>query len=327
MPQATVFGPGSPEKACDLIATAIVEEYVKRDPNAKVDIRVSGGYGALFVSGEAKSEADFDISTAVKRTAAQIDPRLALEPFVAIEPALLARGPISIFGYATSETDSFLPPAVDEAMHIARELERFRTVNEDGFWLSGDYDVTVTREGKERIACIQVSHMEEKNVEDVRAQITDIASHVFEGGLRINPNGADHRQGLQKRVGSSGRLTQEWFGAKLPSSATGIGFELKHPSNLGRWFARAAAKELVIAKKGKAVFVEMQWLPLETKPRILSARNERGEILSSYLDRDRFDLTAPPEAWTAPELLSGEAQFLTNNVNILPWEKELQPKD
>lgn len=321
MPQATVFGPAHPEKACDLIASAIVEEYLKRDPNAKLNIRISGGYGALFVSGEAKSEADFDVATAVKRAAALIDPNLAPEPFVAIEQAPLPRGPVSIFGYATGETDSLLPPAVDEAMRIAREIERFRNANEDGFWLSGDYDVTVTREGKERIACIQASHLEEKRVEDVRTQISDLVSHVFEGGLRINPSGADHRQGLQKRVGSSGRLVQEWFGAKLPSAAAGIGFELKHPSNLGRWYARAAAKELVLAKKGRAVFVEMQWLPLETKPRILNARNERGESLSSYLERDRFDLMTPPEEWTAPELLSAEGRFLTDGTHALPWEK------
>ena len=44
---ARVRGPGQPDQACDLVAASLVEEYLKRDLNARLNLRVSGGYGAL----------------------------------------------------------------------------------------------------------------------------------------------------------------------------------------------------------------------------------------------------------------------------------------
>jgi S-adenosylmethionine synthetase len=67
MAWAHLEGPGAPDTACDLVTAAIADEYLRRDPASLLNIRVSGGHGVLFVAGEAKSQADFDVAAVTTR--------------------------------------------------------------------------------------------------------------------------------------------------------------------------------------------------------------------------------------------------------------------
>ncbi|PIR77205.1 MAG: methionine adenosyltransferase, partial [Candidatus Magasanikbacteria bacterium CG10_big_fil_rev_8_21_14_0_10_38_6] len=58
---------GHPDKLCDRIVDAIVDEYVRRDPNSRVDIQALGGHGMLMIGGTVDSRADFDCAAIVKR--------------------------------------------------------------------------------------------------------------------------------------------------------------------------------------------------------------------------------------------------------------------
>lgn len=322
MNTAAVHGPGEPNKLCDLIAAAISEEYQKRDPEAETDLHVSGGSGAVFVTGRVKSVADFDVAMLVKQVTGQVDPGLSLEPFIAIETAGALRRPaMQTLGYAVSGRPSFLPSCVDQAMGIARMLEDARRGNEGWFWLSPDFDVTVSEEAGRRLAVVRASHIDSVTIDDVRGQINElICDHADD--IRVNPAGADTGNGLHRGTGASGFASGEWYGAKIPGGVNGAGSELSHPGNIGWMIARHLAKRLVGSGAGKAVAADLFWLPLEDEPAKVRVVNERGEDLSGLVDKTKLSRRRLAEKWGAARLVSGALRFPYDGAIDLPFENE-----
>src|SRR3989339_1001951 len=123
---------GHPDKICDQIADAIVDEYLRRDPEASVDLSVLGSHGMMMIGGEVTSKADFDISELAKRVYKQIGYHDDIEVFVNIEGQteemkragnLTPTDSVIVNGYATSETREQLPRALVYAHHMARRLD------------------------------------------------------------------------------------------------------------------------------------------------------------------------------------------------------------
>jgi hypothetical protein len=324
MAWAHLEGPGAPDTACDLVATAIADEYLRRDPASLLNIRVSGGHGVLFVAGEAKSQADFDVAAVVRRTLGQIDAGLAAEPFIAIEPMFDPplfgdRDPLTVFGYATSETESRLPREVDRGRLILQAMEVRRLMDADWYWLGSDYAVFAGGiRGREVI--IRLGHADAASPEEIKARVLRALGDTVEAGeLRLVVANAKANGGLASRIGSSGRRLSP-YGRKLPPTPSGIGHHLAHPANLGSWYARAAARELVAGGFGKAVLAELDYTPHESKPSAMRVRNEKGEDLRSHLDLARFDLARPPVGWDSPKLLVESLRAPFDSALRLPWE-------
>lgn len=55
MKTAECVSPGHPDKVCDQIADAIVDDYLMNDEKSRVAIEVCGGHGKLYVTGEVTS--------------------------------------------------------------------------------------------------------------------------------------------------------------------------------------------------------------------------------------------------------------------------------
>ena len=58
---------GHPDKICDQIADAIVDEYLRRDKHSQVDVNVLGSHGMVMIGGEVTSTADFDIGALAQK--------------------------------------------------------------------------------------------------------------------------------------------------------------------------------------------------------------------------------------------------------------------
>lgn len=329
MPLARVRGPGEPNQACDLVAAAIVEEYLRRDPGSKLDIRVSGGRGVLFVVGDVATSADFDVSAVVRRTLGQCGVAAAIEPFIALEPMLPgwatdhgAREPVSVYAYATSETADRFPPAVTLARRVAGEMERRRTSDQDWYWLGSDYEVFADVSASVSRVFIRAEHVETHTREAVREALRSVIQPLApDTVIQVNAAGDEARAGLPHRVGS-GRYASslDAYGSHLPAHRSGIGLHAAHPLNAGAWLARAWARNLVHEGRGKAAWVSMTWGPLETRPTCISARNERGDDLSVGVDSIRFDVAQLPEAYRAPVLGTMAIRSVFDASVTLPWE-------
>ncbi|MDO8618160.1 MAG: S-adenosylmethionine synthetase N-terminal domain-containing protein [Candidatus Uhrbacteria bacterium] len=329
MSLSRVRGPGHPDQTCDLVVSSIVEEYLRRDPAARLKVYACGGQGALFVAGEIFSSVDFDVSAIVRRALGQSGVTVPMEPFIAFEPmasarvnAVGSREVTTVIGYATDETRDYVPRTVEMARDAARELERRRVSDPDWFWLGADYTVMVDDHAQKTLIVIHAEHVPAENIEDVRARITELLLPRFAGAtIRVNLAGEEVKAGLGSRMGGSGRgSAQDQYGSPVPANVSGVGFHLDHPSNVGTWLARSVAKELVAAKRGKAVMVQATWLPLEARPHAIRARNEKGENLSSFIAPDRFDLSRIPSEFLAPSLATASIRHAFDGSIELPWE-------
>ncbi|MFH1405484.1 MAG: S-adenosylmethionine synthetase N-terminal domain-containing protein, partial [Patescibacteria group bacterium] len=76
---------GHPDKVCDQIADAIVDEYLRRDPKSQIDINVIGSHSMLMICGQVNSMADFDCSQLAKRVYREIGYFDEIEVFVNID--------------------------------------------------------------------------------------------------------------------------------------------------------------------------------------------------------------------------------------------------
>jgi len=293
MSLARARGPGHPDKVCDAVAANIVEEYLKRDPAAQMNIRVCGGQGVMFVAGEVKSTADFDVSAVVRRTVAACGVSESVEPFITIEPMAPAWAPeigsrdvVTVMGYATSQTPERLPPIVVLAQKIAAELERSRISDPDWFWLGSDYEVTVEDASKPWSINLRAEHADGQDVDSVRRQLESLVrQQAPDATLKINPAGEETCAGLSVRIGSSGRTSSaDQYGTTLPANESGVGRHLNHPLNAGAELARQTAIKLVNQGRGQAILVNMVWQPLEARPGGVRARNEKGEDLTRLID-------------------------------------------
>ena len=323
---ARVLGPAAPDMACDLVAMAVCEEYLRRDPASRLDIRVSGGQGALFVAGTVMSSADFDVSSVVRRTLAQLDPSLTPEPFISIEAPTkpFSSAPVSAFGYATSETTSLFPPVVELAREAARELVRRLRTDADWFWLYGDLEVVAEQRGEGPTLFVRAATTEGI----ARAEATTLITEALQGHTKAERLFVDldagASAGMSQRVGSSGSsLASTGFGSALPLSGLVVGKELQSPSVLGTALARAAARELVRAGAAKAAAVEIIWRDAQTRPASIRARDEQGRDLTSLIDRERLDLASLPEAWLVPSVLSDLVAAPVDASRLPPWELSL----
>jgi S-adenosylmethionine synthetase len=326
---ARVRGPGQPDQACDLVAAAIAEEYLRRDPASRLNLRISGGRGVLFAAGDVLSSADFDVSAVVRRALAAISVSASVEPFIAFEPMSATAAPsagsresVHVFGYATAETPSSLPRAVTLAREVAQTLEARRMNDADWFWLGSDYEVIADARSRPPQLIIRVEHVDKVDLKFVRESVEALVRGcVPDADVRVNIAGAEIDAGLAGRMGSSGLASaMDQYGALLPSHASGIGRHLAHPSQAGAGLVRSAARELVADGKGKAIMAQVLWLPLETKPSALRIRNERGEDLSALISRDRFDLARLPDAYRDPSLVMQIPRAGFDRSVRLPWE-------
>lgn len=319
--------PGHPDAVCDMVAESIVDEYVRRDPSSRVNVSVCGGRGALFVSGDVMSAADFDISQLIQRTAGSLGVMGGIEPFVSIEPVVAERAtlfgagtetPVVVYGYATSETPEMVPTALALSQKIARLLEEKRSMDDEWYWLGGDGDVFVDADSGRQLISIRVEHGTEP-IEAVREKIASmIAPLAPQAMIKVNELGRDDARGLANMMGASGRATHP-YGLLLPSSPPASGMDPMQPQKGGAWLARWAARDLV-SRGAKAAMVRLMYLPGDREPTRLSARDEKGRDLTAALSRATVSLNRVMSEWWRPGMNAEAARWGAVGTPGFPWE-------
>jgi len=207
---------GHPDKICDQISDAVLDEILSHDPNARVACETSVTTGLVLVAGEITTECYVDIPKIVRRTIAEIGYTRAKFGFDAETCAVItsideqspdiamgvnrsfeARRPNHdeeqientgagdqglMFGYACNETEELMPLPISLAHKLARRLAEVR---KDGtlpyLRPDGKTQVTVEYDGDNpvRVDTIVISTQHDEQT-DLKTIETDMHKHVIE---------------------------------------------------------------------------------------------------------------------------------------------------
>ena len=160
---------GHPDKVADQISDAVLDELLAFDPNSKVACETMVTTGQVIISGEVKSEAYVDLQEVARRTIRRIGYTKAEYKFEAESCGVLSaiheqsadinRGverqdPMNqgagdqgmMFGYATNETENFMPLSLDLSHRILQVLADIRREGREMCYLRPDAKSQVTIE-------------------------------------------------------------------------------------------------------------------------------------------------------------------------------------
>lgn len=321
------LSPGHPDRACDIIAETVIDEYLKRDPASSLRVHAHGGKGAMFLTGIVSSKADFDVGAIVKQTAATLGAREDVEPFISLESvagsnllhATRTSRPLSVFGYATRENDEQIPKPVLLSRRIAKKLDDLRRYDPEWFWLEPGFEVSVTEPKKGMpIAYINCGHGT-LDIADMRERVKGVALGITTDlHTVINESGPQEASSLDHDMGASGGM-DEPYGNLLPFQASPHGLDPSHPRKFGSWLARGIARAALARSDAEAVMVHAIYHPRDAEPSYLKVRDERGNDLTIVQDRDSMRYSKLIEI-LRPGLGAEAARWGFAGEAGLPWE-------
>ncbi|MGW7976172.1 methionine adenosyltransferase [Staphylococcus xylosus] len=370
---------GHPDKIADQVSDAILDEILKDDPNARVACETTVTTGMALISGEISTTTYVDIPKVVRETIKEIGYTRAKygydsqtmavltaideqSPDIAqgVDTALEYREDASeeeieatgagdqglMFGYATNETDTYMPLPIFLSHQLAKRLSDVRK-DEILNYLRPDGKVQVTVEYDEqdqphRIDTIVVSTQHAEDIELAQIQ-DDIKQYVIyptvpealldeNTKFYINPTGRFVIGGPQGDAGLTGRkIIVDTYGGYARHG--GGCFSGKDPTKVDRsaaYAARYVAKNIVAAELADKCEVQLAYAIGVAEPVSISIdtfgtgkvkENELVEAVRQHFDLrpagiiKMLDLKHPIYKQTAAYGHFGRTDVL------LPWEK------
>jgi S-adenosylmethionine synthetase len=371
---------GHPDKICDQISDAILDEMMKQDPNSRVACETSITTGLVLVMGEITTEGYVDIQKVVRDTVREIgydrgkygfdsdtcgvlvaldeqsadiamgvDKALEAKENTMSDEELEAIGAGDqgmMFGFATNETDEYMPLPISLAHKLTRKLTEVR---KDGtlpyLRPDGKSQVTVEydEEGKPlRIEAVVLStqHNPEVTQEQIHA---DIKKFVFEPVLPaemlddntkyfINPTGRFVIGGPHGDSGLTGRkiIVDTYGGYARHGGGAFSGKDCTKVDRSAAYAARYVAKNIVAAGIADKCEIQLSYAIGVARPTsIMVDTFGTGKISESKLVdiiRENFDLR-PAGIIKMLDLrrpiykqTAAYGHFGRNDLD-LPWEK------
>ena len=308
---------GHPDKVADQISDAILDQFLAYDPHARVACETFVTTGQVVLMGEVSSEAYIDLQTVTRNTINKIGYTKAEYQFDGNSCGILSaiheqsqdinRGVDRaneeeqgagdqgmMFGYATNETESYMPVSLDLAHLIVRTLADIRREGKDMTYLRPDAKSQVTiqysDEGiPERIDTIVVSTQHDEFDEDeaMLARIKDDVINILIPRVKrqihsqkvldlfgldikyyVNPTGKFVIGGPHGDTGLTGRkIIVDTYGGK--GAHGGGAFSGKDSSKVDRsaaYAARHIAKNMVAAGVADEMLVQVSYAIGVAKP-------------------------------------------------------------
>ncbi|WP_158798625.1 methionine adenosyltransferase [Pedobacter sp. L105] len=299
---------GHPDKVADQISDALIDNFLAFDPESKVACETLVTTGQVFLAGEVKSKAYLDVQKIAREVISKIGYTKGEYMFdsnsCSVLSAIHEQSPDinqgvdkadkttqgagdqgMMFGYATRETDNYMPLALDLAHKILIELAAIRRENSEIQYLRPDAKSQVTLEYNDanepvRIDSIVVSTQHDDFDEEVlmlkriKEDIIEILiprvssqypqfTHLFNKDIKyhINPTGKFVIGGPHGDTGLTGRkIIVDTYGGK--GAHGGGAFSGKDPSKVDRsaaYATRHIAKNLVAAGVADEVLVQVSY--------------------------------------------------------------------
>ena len=232
---AECVSPSHPDKLCDRISDAILDEYLKQDPLSRVAVETVGSHGRIFVTGEVTTRAkEIDIPAVVSDIAGE---GYALDIHIVAQSREIAQG-VDVggagdqgimTGYATRETATYMPKEYELARKLCQGVY-------EQYPFDGKTQVTINDAGE--IVSV-VCSFQNAPTSQLRPLVESIIPDAKE--YHINPAGDWTQGGFDADAGLTGRkIIVDTYG---PEIAVGGGaFSGKDPSKVDRSAAYMARR-------------------------------------------------------------------------------------
>ena len=286
---------GHPDKVCDMVSDAILDACFEQDPMSRVACETASCTGFVLVTGEITTNAQLDIPAIVRKTVLEIGydegakgldgnscavfvalDKQSADIAMGVDKALEAKeGSLTddldtgagdqgmMFGYATNETDSYMPYSIDLAHKLALQLTKVRKdgtlkyLRPDGkTQVSVEYDENDKPIRLEAVVC-STQHDEDVTQEQIHA---DIKKYVFDPVLPaelvdadtkffINPTGRFVIGGPHGDAGLTGRkiIVDTYGGYARHGGGAFSGKDCTKVDRSAAYAARYVAKNIVAA--------------------------------------------------------------------------------
>ena len=275
---------GHPDKVCDKVSDAILDEFLRGDSDSRVAVETMTTTGFVGVAGEVTSKSSFDVEQVIRKTIAEIgynDPALkfdsdSCEVMVKLgtQSPDISQGVTAsddkeqgagdqglMFGYATNETKELMPLPILLAHKLTKRLTDVRKSGELS-WVrpDGKSQVSVRYEDDKpkQLEAIVISTQHSPNIS--HSEITQqVIEHVIKPvcgelwntniKIHVNPTGKFEVGGPHGDAGLTGRkIIVDTYGGM--GRHGGGAFSGKDPSKVDRsasYMCRYVAKNIVAA--------------------------------------------------------------------------------
>ncbi|MDO5510799.1 MAG: methionine adenosyltransferase [Weeksellaceae bacterium] len=330
---------GHPDKIADQISDAILDNFLAFDPESKVACETLVTTGQVILAGEVHSDAYIDLQQVTRRVINRIgytdsdmkftgdscgimsaiheqsaDIRQGVDRDSKQEQGAGDQG--MMFGYATNETDNYLPLALDLSHRILKKLAEVRKSGDTMTYLRPDSKAQITLEYDDNhkpihvhtvVVSTQHNEFDEeaamrdrieddiKNIVicDVKKELSEDLQALFDENTRycINPTGVFIIGGPHGDAGLTGRkIIVDTYGGK--GAHGGGAFSGKDPSKVDRSAAyamRHLAKNLVAAGVCEQVLVQISYAIGIAEPMSLFV-NTYGSAKIDHTDSEIADI-------------------------------------
>jgi S-adenosylmethionine synthetase len=289
---AESVSPKHPDKLCDRVSDAILDECLKQDPNSRVAIETMGGHGSIDITGEITTKGYVDMRAialgivgkgyGIKVNVVQQSPEIAngVDKGGAGDQGIMT-------GYACNENEAMIPQEQWLARHLCQTIYSHHPND-------GKTQITIDEKGIVMAVVASFQGVSKSHLTEVVEQwLNEYVGRekVYKGvKLHINAAGDWDIGGFEADTGVTGRkLMVDNYG---PQVAVGGGcFSGKDPSKVdrsGAYMARYIAVQLIKKTNRKEATVKLAYAIGVAEP-VMATATVDGEVID-LIDWG-FDLT------------------------------------
>lgn len=297
---------GHPDKVCDQISDAILDECLRQDPLSRVAVETFGSHGNLIIGGEVTTKAKVDY----KKIAEEVYKNIGYESPLKIQVVVSEQSPDIamgvdtggagdqgiMYGFASDETEQKMPIAVVLSHALSKGLEDLRKSGKVK-WLKPDGKTQVTfKGGKLKSVLVSCQHDKDVTQKEIKKVITEklikpvvkkVTGKVISKDVEIlvNPTGLFILGGFDADTGLTGRkIMVDTYGGLIQHGGGAFsGKDLTKVDRSAAYMARFVAKNLVANKYAKQCLVSVAYAIGRAEPLMVSAVDEKGNDLSKIV--------------------------------------------
>lgn len=311
---------GHPDKICDQISDAILDEVLSQDPLGRVAVETMVTTNSCILAGEVTTQAEINYKTIAQQEIRRLgytDPRFLFDDRANIEVLVHSQSPEiakgvdesgagdqgMMFGYACKETSTYMPLPIALSHRLAEAIDQSRTSGTLPYLRpDGKTQVTIKYEddlpvGIESLV-LAVPHDEKVSLSEVKHDLfTHIAVPILEEfkltfsekDIIVNGTGVWHIGGPHSDTGLTGRkIVVDTYGGY--ARVGGGAFSGKDPTKVdrsGAYAARYLAKNIVAANLAEKAEVRLAYFigakkPLMQEVETFGTANKSNAVINDF---------------------------------------------